>query len=296
MKTRFIVTLLCLGWCFRFALLEHLMTLEDLDGSGNDLEHSGSGEWSGEWEMSISFPPPNSMDPENSQYQTISFSSSSSGQVTKSPGVVTTPSREKALSQGPHSITTIVVDVEPDILEKLVTPKPPTEEEETWLPAVTLQTIPTAAETDIRDSFEEDMQSGDGAVEMSTSSPLTTETDRRADSVFIIVEDDKTILRGRVNGAESEIPDDSDLTFDPKPESTDSSVGNLAKSQGLLEKKEVLAGVVGGGVVGLVLAGVLVSLMVYRMKKKDEGSYALDAQQSTYRGYQKAETQEDIPA
>ncbi|KAJ8274955.1 hypothetical protein COCON_G00095800 [Conger conger] len=288
MKNRYTITLLCLGWCFHVALLEEPMTLEDTDGSGNDLEHSGSEDWSeGEWEMSISLPSTNSTDHENSQYPTISVSLSISGHVTKSPGVVTTPSHAEALTQVPHKITSIVVDAESEILEKQMTPKLPIEEEETW------QTILLADEIDIRDASGEDMESGDGAVGMSTSSPFTTEVERRPASV--IVEDNKAIPHGRANEAENEIPDDSDLTFDPKPDLTDSSVENLAKSQGLLERKEVLAGVVGGGVVGLVLAVALVSLMVYRMKKKkDEGNYALDAQQNSYRGYQRAQTQEEM--
>ncbi|XP_035277077.1 syndecan-1-like [Anguilla anguilla] len=285
MKNRSMVTLLCLGWSFHVALLEDLMTSEDLDGSGNDLEHSGSGDW----EMIISFSPPNIMDHQNSQDQRISVSSSGRGRVTKSSGVGTTPFHAKALSQGLHTVTSIVVDVEPDIVEYQVTPKPPAEEE-TWLPAITLQTMSHTNETGIRDSFEEDMESGVGAIEMSASSPLTTETERRSESVFIIIEEDNIIPNGRTNDAENEIPDDSDLTFDLKSESMDSSVG---KSQGLLERTEVLAGVVGGGVVGLVLAVALVSLMVYRMKKKDEGNYGLEAQQNSYKGYQKAQMQEE---
>uniref|UniRef100_UPI00358FFA60 syndecan-1-like isoform X1 n=2 Tax=Myxine glutinosa TaxID=7769 RepID=UPI00358FFA60 len=46
-------------------------------------------------------------------------------------------------------------------------------------------------------------------------------------------------------------------------------------TQSLLERTEVLAAVVAGGVVGLLFAILLVLLLVHRVRKKDEGSYAL---------------------
>ncbi|KAJ8377731.1 hypothetical protein AAFF_G00254040 [Aldrovandia affinis] len=272
MKVQGVATLLlCLACCFPVALSEDSATLEDQDGSGIDLEQSGSGEWSaGEWETIISLATPNSTAPEISQNRNVSASPASPGQVTKPPGPEATPSQAKALSRGPPATAVAVVQVEPEILDERMTAMPPTE--------------PRLAEEE---------ESGDGAVEMSISPPLTTE--RRADSVFnIVFEEDVT--RGKAHDVEIGIPDDSDLTFDPKPETTDSTVGGLEKSQGFLEKKEVLAGVVGGGMVGLVLAVALVSLMVYRMKKKDEGSYALETEPNSYRGYQKPHKQEEFLA
>ncbi|XP_037894131.1 syndecan isoform X5 [Glossina fuscipes] len=38
----------------------------------------------------------------------------------------------------------------------------------------------------------------------------------------------------------------------------------------------ILAAVIGGSVVGLLFAILIVMFIVYRMRKKDEGSYALD--------------------
>ncbi|MBN3277419.1 SDC1 protein, partial [Polyodon spathula] len=71
-------------------------------------------------------------------------------------------------------------------------------------------------------------------------------------------------------------------------------LGDNAMSQGLLERKEVLGGVIAGGIVGLAFAVLLVVLMVYRMKKKDEGSYALDDQKNG--GYRKPQKQEEFLA
>ncbi|TSZ54731.1 Syndecan-4 [Bagarius yarrelli] len=48
-----------------------------------------------------------------------------------------------------------------------------------------------------------------------------------------------------------------------------------AGEQNIFNKTEVLAAVIAGGAVGLLFAVVLILLLVYRMKKKDEGSYDL---------------------
>uniref|UniRef100_A0A8C6ZD72 Syndecan n=1 Tax=Nothoprocta perdicaria TaxID=30464 RepID=A0A8C6ZD72_NOTPE len=58
------------------------------------------------------------------------------------------------------------------------------------------------------------------------------------------------------------------------------------------EKKSVIA----GGVVGLVFAVFLVVFMLYRMKKKDEGSYSLDEPKQSNGGYQKPHKQEEFYA
>ncbi|KAG9347315.1 hypothetical protein JZ751_004882 [Albula glossodonta] len=287
MKMQSIVFLiLFLGWCSPGTSSEALGIPEDQDGSGADLEHSGSEEWS-------AFFPPNRTNPENCHSQNISASPTIVEKFTQPPTVETTSHNVSTQSLRPLTTTIAVVDVRPEILNKKMTPPPST----------ILHSSPSVhpAETSDPDSFEEDAESGDGTVEMSTSSPLTTE--KRTDSVFNIIDvEDKIFPNSRANDEENEMHDDSDLTFDVKPETTDSTVGSLAKSQGILEKKEVLAGkaysysVIAGGVVGLLLAVAMVSFVVYRMKKKDEGSYALDAQQNSYRGYQKAQTQEEFLA
>ncbi|XP_028303474.1 syndecan-4 [Gouania willdenowi] len=46
-----------------------------------------------------------------------------------------------------------------------------------------------------------------------------------------------------------------------------------ANDDSVFNKTEVLAALIAGGAVGLLLAVLLVLLLVYRMKKKDEGSY-----------------------
>ncbi|XP_018121447.1 syndecan-3 isoform X1 [Xenopus laevis] len=58
-------------------------------------------------------------------------------------------------------------------------------------------------------------------------------------------------------------------------------------SHGIMERKEVLAGIIAGGVAGLAFAVFLVGFMLYRMKKKDEGSYSLEEPKQKNGGYQK---------
>uniref|UniRef100_A0A9L0T892 Syndecan n=1 Tax=Equus caballus TaxID=9796 RepID=A0A9L0T892_HORSE len=53
------------------------------------------------------------------------------------------------------------------------------------------------------------------------------------------------------------------------------SMSSTAQSSSIFERTEVLAALIVGGVVGILFAVFLVLLLVYRMKKKDEGSYDL---------------------
>ncbi|XP_048880966.1 syndecan-2-A-like [Brienomyrus brachyistius] len=68
--------------------------------------------------------------------------------------------------------------------------------------------------------------------------------------------------------------------------------GDKVSSESLFQRTEVLAAVITGGVIGLVFAVFLVLLLVYRMRKKDEGSYELGERKPTSAAYQKAPTKE----
>uniref|UniRef100_A0A674BK76 Syndecan n=1 Tax=Salmo trutta TaxID=8032 RepID=A0A674BK76_SALTR len=62
----------------------------------------------------------------------------------------------------------------------------------------------------------------------------------------------------------------------PKPEEHPSNVLMAhAGEESIFNKTEVLAALIAGGAVGLFFAVLLILLLVYRMKKKDEGSYDL---------------------
>ncbi|XP_063170994.1 syndecan-1 [Candoia aspera] len=102
--------------------------------------------------------------------------------------------------------------------------------------------------------------------------------------------------------------DQGDFTFPEVIENSINEADNRAIStetkdaksegapQGLMDRKEVLGGVIAGGLVGLLFAGFLVGFMLYRMKKKDEGSYSLDEPKQSNGGYQKPHKQEEFYA
>nr|XP_045013561.1 syndecan-4 [Jaculus jaculus] len=53
------------------------------------------------------------------------------------------------------------------------------------------------------------------------------------------------------------------------------SMSSTTKDSNIFQRTEVLAALIVGGVVGILFAVFLILLLVYRMKKKDEGSYDL---------------------
>lgn len=69
------------------------------------------------------------------------------------------------------------------------------------------------------------------------------------------------------SGVEGDHSDNTDVYMNPKHEDRASS---------FFAQPGVLAAVIGGAVVGLLCAILVVMFIVYRMRKKDEGSYALD--------------------
>ncbi|XP_015260722.1 PREDICTED: syndecan-2-like [Cyprinodon variegatus] len=64
------------------------------------------------------------------------------------------------------------------------------------------------------------------------------------------------------------------------------------RTETLFQRTEVLAAVIAGGVIGFLFAIFLILLLVYRMRKKDEGSYDLGERKASGAAYQKAPTKE----
>ncbi|XP_065586742.1 syndecan-1 [Cyrtonyx montezumae] len=96
---------------------------------------------------------------------------------------------------------------------------------------------------------------------------------------FILIKDEDVVPTQN-----SEVPADSGRN------------AKAAGALGIMDRKEVLGGVIAGGLVGLVFAVFLVAFMLYRMKKKDEGSYSLDEPKQSNGGYQKPHKQEEFYA
>ncbi|XP_050987402.1 syndecan-2-B-like [Labeo rohita] len=63
-------------------------------------------------------------------------------------------------------------------------------------------------------------------------------------------------------------------------------------TENLFQRTEVLAAVIAGGVIGFLFAVFLILLLVYRMRKKDEGSYDLGERKPPSSAYQKAPSKE----
>ncbi|XP_005042472.1 PREDICTED: syndecan-2 [Ficedula albicollis] len=72
----------------------------------------------------------------------------------------------------------------------------------------------------------------------------------------------------------------------------DTDVFTQKHSENLFQRTEVLAAVIAGGVIGFLFAIFLILLLVYRMRKKDEGSYDLGERKPSCAAYQKAPTKE----
>ncbi|XP_054557319.1 syndecan-1 [Talpa occidentalis] len=121
--------------------------------------------------------------------------------------------------------------------------------------------------------------------------------------------------RATEDGASNQLPvgegsGEPDFTFDTAVENSAGAGVELDRrnqlpvdhmvtgtSQSLLDRKEVLGGVIAGGLVGLIFAVCLVGFMLYRMKKKDEGSYSLEEPKQANGGaYQKPSKQEEFYA
>ncbi|XP_025832346.1 syndecan-like [Agrilus planipennis] len=80
------------------------------------------------------------------------------------------------------------------------------------------------------------------------------------------------VEKNKISPVETVIPReypelDTDVIMNPKPEDQPTS---------FFAQPGILAAVIGGAVVGLLCAILVVMFIVYRMRKKDEGSYALD--------------------
>ncbi|CAL9691788.1 unnamed protein product [Knipowitschia caucasica] len=74
------------------------------------------------------------------------------------------------------------------------------------------------------------------------------------------------------------VKNSNEIQLRNKPESEEHPSNVLmshATEDSIFNKTEVLAALIAGGAVGLMFAVLLILLLIYRMKKKDEGSYEL---------------------
>ncbi|XP_029984702.1 syndecan-4-like isoform X2 [Sphaeramia orbicularis] len=71
----------------------------------------------------------------------------------------------------------------------------------------------------------------------------------------------------------------SDRAFDGTHWSAGETI--VAKSKTVFENKETLAGIIAGGVTGLVMAIILAGVLIYKWQKKDDGGYILGQQRAS---------------
>lgn len=102
--------------------------------------------------------------------------------------------------------------------------------------------------------------------------------------------EEETNIDIEVPGEEEEEEPVDDKTDKDPPAGTNDDL----KHSPIIGTPGLLPGIIGGAVVGLLCAVLLVMFIVYRMRKKDEGSYALEEPKMTSpsRGYTRAPTKE----
>ncbi|KAF6106115.1 syndecan 1 [Phyllostomus discolor] len=197
--------------------------------------------------------------------------------------------------------------VEPDLTAREKTTLPPSETTPHPTTHQVSTTRATTAQASVTSHLHRDMQpdhlktsAPEGAGQLDTHIPSLEDT---GPSATERAAEDETVTHLSAGEGSGE----QDFTFDVSREITAESVLEVDQrngpapdpgaSQGLLDRKEVLGGVIAGGLVGLIFAVCLVGFMLYRMKKKDEGSYSLEEPKQANGGaYQKPSKQEEFYA
>ncbi|XP_062395587.1 syndecan-2-B-like [Sardina pilchardus] len=144
-----------------------------------------------------------------------------------------------------------------------------------------------SAEPDVSPDASEAPDSTSPSTDTATSEETLTET----------TEDDTTQDTALGTEAPLDATEDSLLETEPSGSPVDRSMGRNedlhdVRSENLFQRTEVLAAVIAGGVIGFLFALFLILLLVYRMRKKDEGSYDLGERKPPISAYQKAPTKE----
>ncbi|XP_035008004.1 syndecan-4 isoform X2 [Hippoglossus stenolepis] len=175
-------------------------------------------------------------------------------------------------------------------------------ETETWMPMKTTQTVAMSThsdgleasgdaqngsdfgftddeddedDTDLTYEYDESSGSGDGAATVSPE--RDSEPSVKPDANDNKIPEAELPVRPTVNEVEQ---DSNEIPLVRKdPETSEEYPSNVlmahASDDSIFNKTEVLAAVIAGCAVGLMFAVLLILLLIYRMKKKDEGSYDL---------------------
>ncbi|XP_027687934.2 syndecan-1 [Chelonia mydas] len=285
---------------------------EDLDSSGDDddtFSGSGSGPLTNHSVVAWNIP----LEHANSS----SRSTMSTGATVHQPAVDGTenPSEKEMVSTSPtsdvvpdeavfslkdetHELGSAVE--KPTTNEAVITRSPTTQ-------SLTVRVTTTQASTTVHVIEPSIHSSSSPGVSKETFDPSFTtisEEDAHSPTTTILtrgiypIDDRETPSPEESSGDQGDFIFSEERTIPSESELADSSRDAEAAgtSQGLMDRKEVLGGVIAGGLVGLLFAVFLVGFMLYRMKKKDEGSYSLDEPKQSNGGYQKPQKQEEFYA
>lgn len=125
--------------------------------------------------------------------------------------------------------------------------------------------------------------------------PTKDQTKDYTPRVDPITERDRAVTSRKPFRTEAPVPVTEEIQRNQMT-STTSAPGSpqevVVHSDNLFHRTEVLAAVIAGGVIGFLFAIFLILLLVYRMRKKDEGSYDLGERKPNGAAYQKAPTKE----
>ncbi|XP_067324266.1 syndecan-4 [Anolis sagrei] len=128
----------------------------------------------------------------------------------------------------------------------------------------------------IIDDEDESSGSGDSEGYSDTENVLRSNTD--SSSVFKdnYIPDSKPEIKDKIDPMRDNEIIVPKKAASPGAEDLNNEISLASTANGsILERTEVLAALIAGGAVGLLFAVFLILLLVYRMKKKDEGSYDL---------------------
>ncbi|XP_068789078.1 syndecan-2 [Struthio camelus] len=143
--------------------------------------------------------------------------------------------------------------------------------------------------------------SGSGAEEEEDSAVITSRTLPKIPTTNDVLRAEMTTMKMQTKmPAQTKSPEEIGKEERPETDAKknsdepgdDTDVFTEKHSENLFQRTEVLAAVIAGGVIGFLFAIFLILLLVYRMRKKDEGSYDLGERKPSSAAYQKAPTKE----
>ncbi|TKS75531.1 Syndecan-3 Precursor [Collichthys lucidus] len=150
----------------------------------------------------------------------------------------------------------------------------------------------SALPKDLEGSGDDQEISGSGSGDLSEQDETNTKDRPEINDVRVFAEN-------AGGGTKNTFHDSSVVTFDetlPVMPVMDvgSGYGVMANSKSLLERKEIFAGVIAGGVTGAILAASLATILIYKWQKKDDEGYILGQQRASVEDYHRPSREEVV--